>query len=276
MADEQTTPAAPSASAPSSSPSASPSPSPAASPSASTPSAPTQSSPAATTTEPVRRPAYIPETHWDAGTGKVKDEGAFAKFVNDHVAFKAAEDSRRLTLPQKPEDYQVKLPKDFQVPQGVEFVPNENDPLLPQARAFAKEAGLSQDQFEKLIGLKAAIDIGSRQLIDNAKAAEVQKLGATGTARKTAVDTWLMAELGDDLGKEMSKYTFSAKQVEGFEKLIAKSRTQGAGSYDPRHGEISQPGKVTDEEYNAMSFSEKREYAAKFGNPTAPQQANGR
>lgn len=231
------------------------------------------------TTEPAKRPAYVPETHWDGTTGKIKDEGAFAKFVNDHVAFKAADDSRRLTLPQKPEDYKLALTPNFKAPQGIEFVPNENDPILPQARAFALKHGLSQDAFAELVDLRAAIDIGNRQLIDNAKAAELQKLGPTGTARKTAIDTWLTATLGDELGMEMLKYTFSAKQVQAIEKLMDVFRTQGVAPLDQRHRETGDPQKVSDEVYDKMSFAEKREYAAQFGNPTAQplqQQANGR
>ncbi len=196
--------------------------------------------------------------------------------MNDHVAFKAAEDSRRLTLPQKPEDYKPALSKNFKAPEGIEFVPDENDPLLPQARAFAQKHGLSQDAFSELMDIHAAGQVGNMQMVNNAKAAEVQKLGPTGTARKTAVDTWLSAQVGEDLGKEMSKYTFTARQIEGFEKLMAVFRTQGASGFDPRHSEVNQPGKVSDAEYNAMTFAEKRAYADKFGNPTRPQQANGR
>lgn len=215
------------------------------------------------------------EQHWDAQTGKIKDETAFAKDINDLVSFKAAEDSRKLTLPQKPEDYKLALPQDFKAPDGIEFTPNENDPILPQAKAFALKHGLSQDAFSELVGLHAAGQIATKQMIDNAKAAEVQKLGATGTARKTAVDTWLAAQLGDELGKHMSQFTYTAKQIEGFEKLIANARTQGAHSFSHQHREPSDaPGKVSDEQWNKMTFGERQAYAAKFSQPG--QQANGR
>lgn len=190
------------------------------------------------------------------------------------MAFKAAEDSRRLTLPKTPEDLKLALTKNFKPPEGIEFVPDEKDPLLPQAKTFALKHGLSQEAFSELLDLHAAGQIGSMQHVNNAKAAEVAKLGPTGTARKTAVDTWLTAQVGEELGKELSTYTFTAKQIEGFEALIRKWTTQGASSFDPRHGEVNQPGKVSQAEYDAMTFSEKRAYGAKFGNPTV--QANGR
>jgi hypothetical protein len=209
----------------------------------------------------------VPEAHWDATAGKVKDEGALAKYVNDHVAFKAAEDSRRLTLPQKPEDYKLELSKNFKAPQGVEFKPNENDPVLPLARAFAKKYELSQDAFSELVDLHAAGQIGTMETIKNAKAAELQKLGATGTARMDAAMTWLKAQVGEDLGKHFTQFLYTAQQVEAIEKLMANFRTQGAGSYTPQHGEERTPGKVSQEEYAAMSPGERHEYAKKFPQP---------
>src|SRR5690242_522379 len=56
------------------------------------------------------RPAYVPEVHWDAQAGKVKD--TFAQHVSDLTAFRAADEVRRNALPQKAEDYKYELPKD--------------------------------------------------------------------------------------------------------------------------------------------------------------------
>lgn len=209
----------------------------------------------------------MPEAHWDGTAGKVKDDAALAKFVNDHVAFKAADDSRRLTLPQKPEDYRLELTKSFKAPQGIEFKPNENDPVLPMARAFAQKHGLTQDAFSELVDLHAAGQVGTMQAISNAKTAELGKLGATGTARMDAATTWLKAQVGDDLGKEITSYLFTAKQVEAVEKLMANFRTQGGGSYTQQHSEVNQPGKASQAEYDAMSPGERHEYAKKFPQP---------
>lgn len=210
----------------------------------------------------------MPEAHWDASAGKVKDEAALTKFVNDHIAFKAAEDSRRLTLPAKPEDYKLALSKDFKPPQGVEFVPNDNDPILPQARAFAQKHGLTQEAFSELVDLHAAGQIGTQQAITNAQAAEVAKLGTNGTARKTAVDTWLKAQVGDDFGGEISRFTFTAKQIQAFEALMAKGRTQGAASPNNTGREPpTEPGKVAPEQYAKMTPAQKLDYARQFPQP---------
>lgn len=174
-------------------------------------------------------------------------------------------------MPQKPEEYALRLPKNYQAPQGIEFVPNDSDPLLPQARQLMHDIDQGrlsgQDAFEQIVGLYAASKVSTQQQITDAKAAEVQKLGANGTARKSAADTWLRAELGDEHGAEMSKYLFSAKQVEAVEKLIAKARTQGAHSYSNQHRDPDTPPTLSDSDYEKLTFAEKREYAAKHQQP---------
>src|SRR6516225_2825962 len=41
--------------------------------------------------------------------------------LRDLVSFKASEDSRKLTAPQKAEDFRLELPADLKMPQGVDF-----------------------------------------------------------------------------------------------------------------------------------------------------------
>lgn len=207
--------------------------------------------------EPAKRPAFLLDTEWDGTAGKIKDEAAVAKRINDLVAFKAAEDSRLLTLPQKAEDFKPVLSKDFKAPQGIEFVPNENDPLLPQARAFALKHHLSQDAFSELMDLHASSQIGLQQSLRDFETKELAKLGAAATARKTAVDTWLVARLGDDLGKHVAATMKTAMQVQAFEKLMSNDRAQGAGSFSQSHREQPQQnGKI--EGYENMTFEQRR------------------
>lgn len=203
---------------------------------------------------------------WDAEKG-VKAE--FGTHYKELVGFKAAEDSRKLTLPGKPEDLALELPSDFVAPQGVEFVPNENDPIVPQAKAFALKHGLTKDAWKELVGLKAAMEIGTKQLIDNAKAAEVQKLGVNGTARVTAVNTFIASIPGvsGELAKTFSRFNYTAAQVEVIEKVMAHMRNQGVGGYSRAHTEPELPNRLSDAEIEKMSFGERRAYAAKFPQP---------
>lgn len=195
------------------------------------------------------RPDYIPESHWD--TEKAAPKETFGQFVKDHVAFKAAQDSKQLTLPAKPEDYKLALPKDFQPPAGVEFKLDETDPLFAQARTWAKENGLTQDAFEKGIGLIAARDVATQQMLTTARNAEIAKLGANGTARVTALNTFLDAK-GYPALKGMM---VTAEIVTQMEKWMAE--TSSGGSFSQAHRAAEDPaGKIPN--YQNMSFEQRR------------------
>jgi hypothetical protein len=62
--------------------------------------------------------------------------------LRDLVAFKASEDTRKLTVPANPTDYRVELPADLRLPAGVEFRIDPNSPMVPAAQAFAKGMAL--------------------------------------------------------------------------------------------------------------------------------------
>jgi hypothetical protein len=44
-------------------------------------------------------------------------------------------------VPTEPTGYELQLPKDFVLPQGVEFTLNPNDPMLAEARKIAHRNG---------------------------------------------------------------------------------------------------------------------------------------
>jgi hypothetical protein len=71
--------------------------------------------------------------------------------LKDLLAFKSAEDSRRLTAPQKAEDFKLELPADLKMPEGVTFQFNPNDPAIEPARQFALRNNLSQQQFSEMV-----------------------------------------------------------------------------------------------------------------------------
>ncbi len=161
------------------------------------------------------------------------------------------------------------MPKDFQLPQGLEYKIDTDNPIWSQAREFAHKAGLSQDQFKQMAGLYAGAQISNAQSLKTARDAEIGKLGAAGSARVTAVQDFLSAQLGDELGKVMGTMLVTAKHVEGFEKLLASFRNQGAGSFSQSGRSPNEPSKVSDEQYSKMTYSERKEYAARFTNGAA-------
>ncbi len=121
-----------------------------------------------------------------------------------------------------------------------------------------------QAAFEKMVALHAANEIGNVQNLKTARDAEVAKLGATGSARVTAVQNFLNAQLGDADGTFMSNMMVTAKHVEGFERLMASFRNQGAGSFTQAHRSPDEPSRVSPEQYDKMTYTERKDYAAKF------------
>lgn len=199
------------------------------------------------------------------------NEEKFAEHMSAQTARLAAEDSRRLALPQTPEAYQIALPADFKAPEGIEFQFDNNDPLLAQARSVMHDIDQGklsgQDAFSKLLGLYAGSQVSSAAQVKVAREAEVAKLGPTGPARVDAVTTFLKATLGDAEGSQIASRMFTASDVQVMEKLVGKFASQGAAGFSQQHRDVTAAGKVTPEQYDKMSYSEKKEYSAKFQQP---------
>lgn len=211
------------------------------------------------------RPEYVPEAHWDAAAGKVKDDAALTTHFNEIIARDAAAQSAKLALPQTVDAYKVELPASFQPPQGVEFKIDDANPLWAQAKVWAHKFGISQEAFAEGIGLIAGDRIATAQQVNDAKTAEIAKLGATGPARVDAVTTVFKATLGDADGALLASRMFTARDVEVAEKLVAKLTSQGAATFRGNGREPpTQPGRVSEAEYAAMTPAQKWDYSRSF------------
>lgn len=201
------------------------------------------------------RPDWLPDNFHDEKAGPKWDD--FGKHYAEVITRDAAEQIRRNALPAKPEDYKVELPKDFVVPQGVEFKFDDTNPALANARAAAKDMGLSQDQFSKLLGIYASEQVTQKQNYGTWAKAEQEKLGANGPARVTAIEQYLAGKLGPATAKLMMAGVAAAGQVEGWEKLISGSVSQGAAPFSQAHRDAPQAnGKIPG--YEGMSFEQRR------------------
>jgi len=173
----------------------------------------------------------------------------------------AAEQVRRNALPQKPEDVKIELPKEFQVPQGVEFKLDPSKPEFAKLQAAAHKHGLSHEAVTDLVGVYAETLVGSQATMSAAHAAEIAKLGANGPARVTALGTFF-----DGIGApEMKQMLVTAGIVQAAEKLVSKFSSQGVASFSQAHREPgSTGGKVSEEEFNRMSPAARLDYARQF------------
>jgi hypothetical protein len=175
----------------------------------------------------------------------------------DLAAHKAAQDSRKLTLPKEEADYRLELPEDFVIPQGVELKLDESNPAVGLARKFAIKAGLTQEQFGELAAIYAADRIGHIQQMQRLMSAEKDKLGASGTPRVSAVFTFLDAMLGPELAEPFKVSMVTARQVAGWEKLMRAFESQGVRSISTAHREPpASNGRI--EGFDRMSFEQKR------------------
>lgn len=214
------------------------------------------------------RPDWAPESHWDAEKGALKD--TYAPYAKERDIFWATEQSRLATLPGV-DQLEAKLPQDFQVPQGLEFKIDGNDPILHQLKQLVDDVSRGkvwgQAALERALAIHAGREIGSQQTLKGARDAEVAKLGPAGSARVTAIQEFQRATAGDDLAKHLDGGILTAKMVEGWEKILAAFRNQGAGSFSGSHRQSDEPARASPEQYAKMTYSERMAYAAKFPQP---------
>jgi hypothetical protein len=202
----------------------------------------------------------LPDSYWDATANALKVDPANLvkdlKERDDLRAFKAAEDSRRLTLPQTADAYKVELPQDFKPPEGVTFEWKNDDPLLVQAKALAHQAGMSQADFSKMLSVYAASQVQDQAVIQAARTAEINKLGVNGPARIDSVINWTKGVLGDADSAALAQMLVTARHVEAFEKIIQKFSSQGGGSFSQQHRTAPDANKIPG--FEKMSFEQRR------------------
>ena len=213
------------------------------------------------------------QRNWDDKTG-FRHAELFTEF-NRLTAFEAADKVRWNALPQSADAYKPELPKDFQIPQGVEFAFKTDDPLMAQAKTLfhdiqtGKVSG--QEAFSKMLGLYAGALIADQQSINGARNAEIAKLGATGTSRINAIETFWKSFLGEDMGKQINARILTAADVAIHEQIITKLTNQGSATLSAAHRDVEQPqGVLPAEQVDRMSARERLDYARQFDQSKMP------
>ena len=160
---------------------------------------------------------------------------------------------------------QYTLPTDMPMPPGMTWKWNTEDPvmapLLGQVKEWAFAHGVDQPGFNKLLGTWVAHELAGQAQFERAQAAEREKLGQTAPVRISAVQQFLTAHLGTESARALTQTLFTAAQVQAFEKLMHTFVSQGAGRFSGGSREPEVPGKISDAEYQALSYSGKLAYA---------------
>jgi hypothetical protein len=185
--------------------------------------------------------------------------------VRELLAEKAARALRATQVPASADAYQPTLPANLKLPDGIELQIESRDPALADLRNLAHSRGWSQDDFSAALGIYAAKQAQESAQLRTAINAEIARLGPNGSQRVDALRTWFRSAVGDDYARSLSQALITAKHVEAFERLAAKDITQGAAPFSQSHREPpSGNGKVTDEEYAAMSPAQRWNYSRSF------------
>lgn len=209
----------------------------------------------------------MPEFFFDTEKGEVKGSD-LRKHLDELATFKAAEDSRRATLPQSPEAYEAKLPEGFTPPEGIKVDIDANDPMLKNARELAHAKGWSQSDFSEALGIVASMKAQEAATYETLKAKNLEGLGAKGPERIDAVTRWLSANFGEAEVKPVLATLATTAHVTMFEKIISKLTSQGSPNFKQTGRDVD-TGKVSDEQWAKLSYSEKKAYAERHGSRAA-------
>lgn len=220
-----------------------------------------QSGSSSQTTAPTR-PDYVPEAFWDAATGLKHKE--FGEHYSALATRLAADEVRRNALPKTVDAVKLDLPKEFKIPEGLQWQWKTDAPEYAKLRDIVVKRGLDQDTVTDLVGVYAETQVGSEAQFKAAQTAEMNKLGANATARVTALDTFFTGVLGAEDAKHIRTGMYSAGIVTSLEKLVSKFASQGAASFSQAGRDATPQGRRSAAEIDAMSPAERWAYSKSF------------
>lgn len=124
-----------------------------------------------------------------------------------------------------PDEYSVTFSEELQEA-GLEL--NAEDPMIEAATEFAKEAGMNQEGFDKMMnlyGMQKLADAKAQQEDKEAFVAEQMKaLGANGQARIQNINDWANKHLDAADIEGLQAMTSTAESVKAVERIIAMTR----------------------------------------------------
>lgn len=164
-------------------------------------------------------------------------EEAAHKITNALAEQKRLAEDKAAGLGTVPDRYSFDLPQDFKSPDGQKWQPDEN--FTNSISEWAREAGIDQDKMSKLVVRYAQhqmnqMTAGKKQS-DEARSAELGKLGPNGQDRIGAVMKAVAAHYGDD-GAQALQQGGSARGIEILEDLLAAKNGTGNGAQQRGNG----------------------------------------
>lgn len=122
-----------------------------------------------------------------------------------------------------PEAYEFKV-SDELIEQGVNIA--DDDPLLEQARVFAKESNMSQAGFTNMVNLYVEQQLADQKALVEMRANEMKALGANAGQRINNINQFIGARFDEATVKAIQGMAISSEAVGAIEQMI--QQMQGA------------------------------------------------
>jgi len=127
-----------------------------------------------------------------------------------------------------PDEYEVPeadvFAKDIDLPEGVDFNLDKDDPLLKNFSEKAKEMGINQEGFNALVGLYIQQQAADYAATMTNVADQKAQLGENADERLSNINRWARANMDDEMYGRLSESLTTAAAVEAVEFLIGKAR----------------------------------------------------
>ena len=150
-----------------------------------------------------------------------------------------------------PDEYDFKVSDELSE-KGIDI--GDDTPVMEEAKKFAKEAGMSQDGFTKMVELYAMGLLADSEALNQAKIDEISSLGPKSQERLGNLEKWGKANLSEDQYLGFEGMIQTAGSVQALERLISMTRSAPV-SPDP----VNNYAQTTSEQVRNMQF-EKDEY----------------
>ena len=181
------------------------------------------SAPIATETpSEVTKPDYIQDKFWNAETKEVNIENLASSYNSlesklgsrtEDLSKQIRADLENERLSKVPESYKLNVPE---MDENTKVTISEDMPIVKWWGKTAKEAGLSQEQYDS--GVNAFIENATANLPN--PELERQKLGDSGKERIEAANMWSKKHLSPDAYNAISSFASTADGVKALEEVM--------------------------------------------------------
>lgn len=194
-----------------------------------------------------------------SGEAPVWFKGEKYKSVADQAAAYGELEKKFGAFTGAPDEYEVPssevFAKDIDLPEGVDFNLDADDPLLKSFSKASKEMGINQDGFNRLVGLYIQQQANDYAATMTNAAEEKARLGANADERLDNIGKWGAANMDKDLFGKFQNMLTSADAVEVVEHLVGKTRNSSL----PNPAEVSAAPAFTKQDYdNAMGEKDEK------------------